>query len=258
MQDTQSLPDDRGVAIDQVGICDLAYPVRVPHPTMGTSATVGRFTMSVDLPASQKGTHLSRFVEVLHEHESELSVASLPALVEHLRKRLHARTARVEVRFDYFLERAAPVTGKKGLMHYECTFAGEVSDATREIRFGVKVPVTTLCPCSKAISDYGAHNQRSYVTLLVRTTDPPVPLERLVDVVESSASSPVYPVLKRPDERHVTMHAYDNPAFAEDVVRNVAVKLREDKRIGWFRVHVENIESIHNHNAFSTIEWKRG
>jgi GTP cyclohydrolase I len=258
MQDIQGLADERGVAIDNVGVSDLKYPVLVPHPTMGRSATVGRFTMSVGLPASQKGTHLSRFIEALHEHEGELSIAYLPTFVEQLRKRLHAISARVEVGFDYFLERAAPVTRKTALMHYECMFVGEVGEKGQDIRFGVKVPVTTLCPCSKAISDYGAHNQRSYVTLLVRTTESPVSLDHLIDIIERSASCPVYPLLKRPDERHVTMQAYDNPTFAEDVVRNVAVQLREDKRIGWFRAHVENIESIHNHNAFSVIEWTRG
>ena len=187
-----------------------------------------------------------------------VTVRTLPRILRALRERLQAETARMEVIFPYFLERRAPVSGACGLMDYECSLVGEANGERADFVLGVRVPVTSLCPCSKAISDYGAHNQRTYVTVEIRTVPSPadsfVWIEELVEVAESSASAPVYPLLKRPDERHVTMQAYDNPAFVEDIVRDVALKLRQDARVAWFRVHARSDESIHNHCAFAEVE----
>lgn len=264
LEDVQNRADGRNVSLDRVGVGDLRHPIRVLDRERGTQDTVATFSMSVSLPHYVKGTHMSRFLEVLNEHRGEVTMRTLPSILESLKERLDAAGARVEVSFPYFLEREAPVSGAKGLMDYECSFVGELrDDKEADFVLGVKVPVTTLCPCSKAISDYGAHNQRGYVDMEVRSraTASGLPdvvwIEELVEVAERSASAPVYPLLKRPDERYVTMQAHDNPTFVEDVVRNVAIRLREDKRIIWFRVHAENQESIHNHSAFARIEWSR-
>lgn len=218
--------------------------------------------MSVSLPHHFKGTHMSRFLEVLNEHRGEVTMRTVPQILRELKKRLEAERARIEVRFPYFIERFAPVTGSSALMDYECTFIGE-SNAKDDFLLRVRVPVTSLCPCSKAISDYGVHNQRGYITVEVRRrqTEEGHPaiiwIEELIDIAEQSASAPVYPLLKRPDERHVTMQAYDNPVFVEDIVRNVAVRLRADDRVSWFRVHTVNQEGIHNHAAFAEVSWSR-
>ena len=264
LEDVQSQADRRNIPLDQVGVNDLRYPIRILDRERGTQDTVATFSLSVSLPHHVKGTHMSRFLEVLNEHRGEVTMRTLPNILTDLRERLHAEGARVEVSFPYFLEREAPVSGAKGLMDYECSFVGELrDDAESDFILGVKVPVTTLCPCSKAISDYGAHNQRGYVEMEVRTraTVDGLPevvwIEELVEVAERSASAPVYPLLKRPDERYVTMQAHDNPTFDEDVVRNVAVRLREDERIVWFRIRAENQESIHNHSAFARVDWSR-
>jgi GTP cyclohydrolase I len=206
---------------------------------------------------------MSRFIEVLNCHRGEVTMRTLPLILSELKARLDAESAHMEVAFPYFVERTAPVSGSTALMDYECTFTGEVNGGKQDFVLSVRVPVTSLCPCSKAISDYGAHNQRGQVTIEVRSrsTEEGLPalvwIEELIEVAESSASAPVYALLKRQDERHVTMQAYDNPVFVEDLVRNVAMKLQADDRINWFRVHVLNQESIHNHNAFAEIEWWR-
>lgn len=263
MEDVQSRADDRQIPIDQVGVSDLRYPIVVLDRELGKQQTVARLTMSVSLPHHFKGTHMSRFLEVLNEHRGEVTMRTLPAILGSLKERLEAERARVEASFPYFLERAAPVSGARGLMDYECSFVGEANGAQDDFVLGVRVPVTTLCPCSKAISDYGAHNQRGQVTIEVRTVRAPggepaiVWIEELVEIAEASGSAPVYALLKRADEREVTMRAYDNPVFVEDVVRNVALRLREDPRVAWYRVHAVNHESIHNHSAFATIEWTR-
>jgi GTP cyclohydrolase I len=263
MEDVQSRRDQRNIAIDQVGVSGLRYPIVVLDREHGRQETVARLAMSVGLPHHFKGTHMSRFIEVLSEHRGEITMRTLPAILHDLCGRLDAEHAHVEVSFPYFLERIAPVSGARALMDYECTFVGKISQGTEDFVLGVTVPVTSLCPCSKEISDYGAHNQRGYVTIEVRTAlgadqHPEIVwIEELVEVAEQSASAPVYALLKRPDERHVTMKAYENPAFVEDIVRNVAVRLQEDSRVNWFRVHVENHESIHNHNAFARVTWTR-
>jgi GTP cyclohydrolase I len=204
---------------------------------------------------------MSRFIEVLNVHRGEVTLRTLPHILGELKERLQAESARIEVRFPYFVERVAPISQASALMDYECSFVGEVAGTNEDFVLGVEVPVTSLCPCSKAISDYGAHNQRGYITIEVRTHrkesgEPElVWIEELVEIAECSASAPVYPLLKRADERHVTMQAYDNPVFVEDIVRSVAVRLQADPRVVWFRVLSRNDESIHNHSVFAEIEW---
>jgi GTP cyclohydrolase IB len=261
--DVQSRRDLRRIPIDQVGVSDLRYPIVVLDRANQRQQTVARLRMSVNLPHEFKGTHMSRFLEVLNQHRGEVTMHTLPAILAELKARLDAESARVEVEFPYFLERSAPATGARALMDYDCTFVGEMNGGGADFVLGVRVPVTSLCPCSKEISDYGAHNQRGFVQLEVRTGGNPngehafVWIEELIDMAEQSASSPVYPLLKRADERHVTMQAYDNPVFVEDIVRNVAELLQADRRVAWFRVEAENHESIHNHSAFARIDWTR-
>jgi GTP cyclohydrolase I len=257
MEDIQGRRDDRAIDLDQVGVSGLRYPIVVLDRNNEKQHTVATLTMSVNLPHHFKGTHMSRFIEVLNTHRGEVTMRTLPRICAELRERLEAESARIEVHFTYFIEKAAPVSGAKALMDYECRFVGEVTESKEEFTLGVTVPVTSLCPCSKAISDYGAHNQRGHVSMDVRTrrhtdgTQDLVWIEELVEIAEKSASAPVYPLLKRADERFVTMQAYDNPVFVEDMVRNVAQWLRSEPRITWSRVHVVNHESIHNHGAFA-------
>jgi GTP cyclohydrolase I len=262
MDDVQNRPDDRRIPIDKVGVSGLRYPIIVLDRRDGRQETVATLSMSVSLPHHFKGTHMSRFIEVLNAHRGEITMRTLPQILHELRRRLDAESAHIEVRFPYFVERTAPVSEAKALMDYECSFVGE-SNHRDDFVLGVRVPVTSLCPCSKEISDYGAHNQRGYITIEVRSTPPGeggeniVWIEELIEVAERSASAPVYALIKRADERHVTMQAYDNPVFVEDMVRNAAVQLQRDERVDWFSVQAVNDESIHNHNAFARIEWSR-
>ncbi len=263
MEDIQNLSDDRRIPINKVGVSDLRYPIVVFDRERGKQETTARLTMSVNLPHHFKGTHMSRFIEVLNEHRGEVTMRTLPTILHTLRDRLEAESAHIEVAFPYFLERTAPVSEARALMDYECTFVGEANGGKDDFILGVQVPVTSLCPCSKAISDYGAHNQRGYITIEVRSIQGKdgnpqlIWIEELIEIAEKSASAPVYPLIKRADERHVTMQAYDNPVFVEDMVRNVAVKLQADWRVAWFQVQAVNQESIHNHNAFAQVEWFR-
>lgn len=263
MIDIQNELDDRQIDIDQVGVSDLRYPITVLDQAAERQSTVASITMSVNLPHHFKGTHMSRFLEVLNEHRGEVTMRTVPAMLRELKEKLEAESARIEVSFPYFLERSAPVSGATGLMDYECWFHGESNGGADDFVLGVRVPVTSLCPCSKAISDYGAHNQRGNISIEVRSCPDGdgkpslIWIEELVSVAEKSASAPVYALLKRDDERHVTMQAYDNPVFVEDMVRNVAARLQDDARVEWFRVHAVNHESIHNHGAFAKIEWRR-
>jgi len=262
LTDVQNSKDGRGVALDQVGVRDLKYPITVLDPEDETQQTVAKVSMSVGLPQEFKGTHMSRFVEVLNEYRGEFTMHTLPGLLQELQDRLEAEQARIEIQFPYFLERTAPVTGKNALMDYECSFVGEVNGEGSTFTLGVTVPVTSLCPCSKEISDEGAHNQRGHVDIKVRSVPNEegyptmIWIEELIEMAESSASAPLYPLLKRPDERHVTMEAYQNPAFVEDITRDMAVRLKEDERVEWFHLQVENFESIHNHNAFAEVMWE--
>ena len=263
MEDVQSYADERQIAIDRVGVRGLRYPITVLDPSNRTQETTAEVTMSVSLPHQFKGTHMSRFIEVLNEHRGEVTLRTLPTILADVRQRLEAEQAHVKVAFPYFIERTAPVSGAKSLMDYECWFLAESSGAESDFVLGVDVPITTLCPCSKTISEYGAHNQRGHVRVQVRTSIRDsggceiVWIEELVELAEDCASAPLYPLLKRSDERHVTMQAYDNPAFVEDVVRDISARLRSDSRIQWHSVDVETLESIHNHNAYASIEWGR-
>lgn len=260
MLDVQSSPDERGIAIDRVGVSDLRYPIVVLDRQNREQHTVATLTLSVDLPHHFKGTHMSRFVEVLNQHHGDMTMRTIPAILEELKVRLEAEKAHIEVEFPYFLSKAAPVTGMKADIDYDCRFTGEANGSKSDFVMEVTVPVTSLCPCSKEISAYGAHNQRSRVTIAVRTRKKEdgswdfVWIEELIDIAEKSASAPLYSLLKRPDEKFVTEQAYDNPVFVEDLVRGVAGRLKEDERITWFRVRSVNEESIHNHNAFAEIE----
>ena len=259
LPDIQSTPDGRQIAIDQVGVCDLTYPIVVLDRQNQKQQCAARLSLSVSLPHHFKGTHMSRFLEVLAEHQGEFTMRTVPAILHDLKQRLDAESAQIEVEFPYFLQRTAPVSGLSAPMDYLCTFVGESNGKSDDFVLKVRVPVSTLCPCSKEISDYGAHNQRGYVTISVRTNKKVdsswdfVWIEELVEIAESSASAPIYPLLKRSDERHVTMQAYDNPTFVEDVVRNVAHKLQQDARVSSFEVRCVNHESIHNHSAFAVV-----
>ena len=248
------------IPINHVGVTDLRYPIVVLDKTNKKQNTVAYVSMAVDLPRNFKGTHMSRFIEVLNKHRGEITMRTIPKILNDLLEKLNAERSKIEVRFPYFIEKEAPKSKARAIMDYDCKFTGEVINGVSDFLMNIKVPVTSLCPCSKAISDYGAHNQRGYIDISVRnTTDKAgnykfVWFEELIEMAEQSASCPVYPLLKRPDERYVTMLAYDNPVFVEDIVRNMASLLLKDKRIKWFAVRVENMESIHNHNVFAVIE----
>ena len=243
----------------EVGISGLRYPVTVWDRENGSQATVAEVSMSVDLRADVKGAHLSRFVEVLEDSGVTLSPQAMPVILGNLRQRLAARRAEFSADFPYFMRRSAPVTGATARMDYQCRLSARSDGSTTVTTVGVRVPVTSVCPCSKAISDYGAHNQRGYITVRVRPRDEgdgPVAVwaEDLIEIAEASASSPVFPLLKRPDERYVTMQAHDHPVFVEDMVRAAAVALSDDDRMTWFSVEAVNDESIHNHAAFARID----
>ena len=263
LQDLQNARDERALPIDQVGVSGLRVPIVVLDRQRGRQETVAQITLSVNLPHHFKGTHMSRFIEVLNRHRGEVTMNTVPAILADLKACLAAESAMVEVAFPYFLEREAPVSKAKALMDYECRFVGEANGRRDDFILGVAVPVTSVCPCSKAISDYGAHNQRGRLEIQVRCRKRRsggrdlVWIEELIEIAEASASAPVFAMLKRSDERHVTMQAYDHPVFVEDMVRNAAGALKNDPRISWFRILAVNQESIHNHNAFARLEWKR-
>lgn len=251
LADMQNSLDERNIAIDRVGVRGIRYPISVLDRANAVQHTIGDFTLTVDLPHHFKGTHMSRFLEVLNEHRAEVSVESIPKILRALRERLHAESSHVDVSFPFFMEKAAPVTGKPGMMEFLCGFSA-TGGRTEDFEMWVQVPVTTLCPCSKEISDRGAHNQRGIVTTRLRTTEH-VWLEELIEMIEACASCALFPVLKRPDEKWVTEHAYDNPRFVEDMVREVALAFDRDERIEAYAIEVENHESIHAHNAYASL-----
>jgi len=251
--DVQSSPDSRKLAIDKVGIKAIRHPIQIMQRAGGVQHTVASFNMYVGLPHQFKGTHMSRFVEILSAHEREITVETFKVMIEEMVEKLEAEEGRIEMTFPYFIEKSAPVSGVRSLMDYEVTFVGQILDRKRCFAMKVLVPVTSLCPCSRKISAYGAHNQRSHVTVTAHTEDF-VWIEEIVDLVEKQASSELYGLLKRPDEKFVTERAYDNPKFVEDMVRDVAAVLNLDERITRFVVESENFESIHNHSAYALIE----
>ncbi|MHB8257821.1 MAG: GTP cyclohydrolase FolE2 [Acidiferrobacterales bacterium] len=251
--DVQNKPDTRHIAIDKVGIKDIRHPVRVKDRSQGEQHTIAHFNMYVELPHNFKGTHMSRFVEILNSHDPEISVESFKDMLTEMSARLEANTGHIEMSFPYFIDKSAPVSGVHSLLDYQVTFIGEIRDGHHVMTIKVIVPVTSLCPCSKEISKYGAHNQRSHVTVTVRTNTF-VWVEDLIDLVEKQASCELYGLLKRPDEKYVTERAYENPKFVEDMVRDVAAHLNMDERIDAYTVESENFESIHNHSAYAMIQ----
>ncbi|MBI1907224.1 MAG: GTP cyclohydrolase I FolE2 [Rhodocyclales bacterium] len=252
--DVQNSRDSRQLAINKVGIKSIRHPVTVKDRSGGVQHTVALFNMYVGLPHNFKGTHMSRFIEILNGPEREISVESFEPMLRDMVKRLEAETGHIEMTFPYFINKSAPVSGVQSLMDYEVTFSAEISEGS-EYSFTMKivVPVTSLCPCSKKISDRGAHNQRSHVTVTATLNDH-LWIEEIVQLVEEQASCELYGLLKRPDEKYVTERAYDNPKFVEDMVRDVAGLLNAEARISAFSVESENFESIHNHSAYAIIE----
>ena len=250
--DVQATEDTRQLAIDQVGIKAIRHPIKVKERDGGVQHTIATFNMYVELPHHFKGTHMSRFVEILNSHERELSVEAFQVMLREMVSRLEAVSGRIEMNFPYFVNKAAPVSGVKSLLDYDVTFVGEILDGKTCFSMKVLTPVTSLCPCSKKISERGAHNQRSHVTVTARTTAF-VWIEEIIDIVEKQASCELYGLLKRPDEKYVTERAYDNPKFVEDMVRDIAAILNKDKRIESYVVESENFESIHNHSAYALI-----
>ncbi|WP_306603818.1 GTP cyclohydrolase FolE2 [Azonexus sp.] len=251
--DVQSSADTRQIAINKVGIKSIRHPIKVQDKSTGVQHTVAMFNMYVGLPHNFKGTHMSRFVEILNSHEREISVENFPVMLRDMLVKLEAETGHIEMNFPYFINKTAPVSGVQSLMDYDVTLIGDISNGEIVTATKVVVPVTSLCPCSKKISERGAHNQRSHVTVTARTNDF-MWIEELVQLVEAEASCELFGLLKRPDEKYVTERAYDNPKFVEDMVRDVAARLNAEARIDAYVVESENFESIHNHSAYALIE----
>ena len=257
LPDVQSGVDRRDLAIQRVGVKSLTHPVLVAT-VRGPQPSVASIDMDVALPAEQKGTHMSRFVDVLQVHTEPLSMASMRTLLSKMVERLDASAGHIEVRLPFFLKKTAPVSGVESLMDYQLTLTIETDGAKTRFRQRVVVPVTSLCPCSKKVSDYGAHNQRSHITITAELSDE-VAIEEQIRIAENASSCEIWGLLKRPDEKYVTERAYNNPKFVEDVVRDVALALNSDRRIVAYTVEAENFESIHNHSAYALIEHdKRG
>lgn len=255
LRDLQSETDYRNLEIQKVGVKGLSYPITVQDRANGTQQTVASVTMSVLLPHRFRGTHMSRFVEILNRHRGNIASNNLKEILGEMKERLNAEVAHMELEFPYFIEKKAPVTKAKALQEYICRFSGSLGalEADTDFILTVKVPVTTLCPCSREISDYGAHNQRSIVSISIRFKEF-VWIEDLVELAESAASCALFPLLKRKDEKYVTEYAYRNPRFVEDVVRECALSLEKIDQVTWYQVEAENLESIHNHNAYAMIE----
>jgi len=250
--DVQNLADTRQIAIDRVGIKAIRHPVTVKDKTGGVQHTVAMFNMYVHLPQHLKGTHMSRFIEILNENELEVSVGNIEAILNEVASRLEAESGHIEMTFPYFINKSAPVSGVKSLLDYEVTYICEIKHGQHDIKVKVLIPVTSLCPCSKKISAYGAHNQRSHVTVTV-SMQGFMWIEDIIAMVEAQASSELYGLLKRPDEKYVTERAYDNPKFVEDMVRDIAGAFNREPRIKHYIVECENFESIHNHSAYACI-----
>ena len=252
LHDVQSRPDSRNIRIDAVGVKGMRYPVTIQAgerlvPTIATLA------MTVGLAAIEKGTHMSRFVELMEAQTEALNMLRFNGIVVDMLDRLEAPSGAIEMRFPYFVKKAAPISGAQSQLDYEVCWQGSVSDEGKySFWMHVMVPATSLCPCSKEISEYGAHNQRSCITIKAEVVDE-MPIEELIGIAERNASCEVYGLLKRPDEKYVTERAYDNPKFVEDLVRDVALSLNQDPRVGRYAVEAENFESIHNHSAFARI-----
>ena len=252
MPDMQKSRDTRRIPIDKVGVKDISYPIVVMDKNRSFQQTVARVNMYVDLPHHFKGTHMSRFIEILNRFKGDISIKNFSNILSEMKRKLKAKSAHLEVEFSYFIEKEAPVTGAKSLMEYICRFCGS-SNEKDDFYVGIVVPITTVCPCSKEISQFGAHNQRSIVTVNLRFKKF-IWIEDIILLIEECASCDLYSILKRPDEKFVTEKAYKNPMFVEDVVREIAKRLKGDQNITWFTVESENFESIHNHSAYAFVE----
>ena len=252
MPDMQKLRDHRNIPINKVGVKDIRYPIVVLDKSKEKQQTVARINMYVDLPHHFKGTHMSRFIEILNQYHGEISIERMDAMLRNMKEHLEASSAHLELEFPYFIEKQAPVSGARSLMEYQCRMVGSLDDGY-DFMLGVTVPLTSLCPCSKEISARGAHNQRSAVTVEIRYSEH-IWLEDLIAWIEACGSAPVYALLKREDEKALTERAYDNTMFVEDVVRAVTQRLFAVPEITWFRVACENFESIHNHSAYALVE----
>ena len=253
MTDVQGSKDIRRIPINKVGIKDIRHPVRVKDRSQGEQHTIANFNMYVHLPHNFKGTHMSRFVEILNSYEREFSIENFDKMLLEMAERLESEEGHIEMSFPYFVDKPAPISKVRSLMDYDVTLLGEIKNKKPCVAIKVLVPVTSLCPCSKEISAYGAHNQRSHVTVTVHTNGF-VWIEDIIDLVEGEASCELFGLLKRPDEKYVTERAYDNPKFVEDMVRDVAARLNADARIDAYIVESENFESIHNHSAYALVE----
>jgi GTP cyclohydrolase I len=254
MIDVQSLPDHRGVPIQKVGVKGVRAPISLRDRVNAVQHTTARVNLYADLPKDFKGTHMSRFIEVFNAHRDRLSMQGFLTMLDEIRASLEASTAYADLHFPYFIERAAPVSGQKSWSAYDCSFIGKVGESGKAFDVSVSVPVQTVCPCSKAISEHGAHNQRGLVTLTV-ALGPFFWIEDMVILVEESASSPVYTLLKREDEKYLTEHAYENPRFVEDLVREVHSRVAALDKFPRFSVEAENYESIHDHSAYAWVEY---
>jgi len=253
MPDVQSTPDTRQIPIQRVGVKAVRHPLTVRTQSGDAQPTVGTWNLDVHLPADQKGTHMSRFVALLEENKAPLEPATFRTLLAAMLQKLEAEAGRIEVSFPYFVNKTAPVSGVQSLLDYEVTLTGETRNGETRLFLKVLVPVTSLCPCSKKISQYGAHNQRSHVTINAELAGE-VAVEDLIRIAEEEASCELWGLLKRPDEKFVTERAYENPKFVEDLVRDVAQRLNADERIVAYVLEAENFESIHNHSAYAVIE----
>jgi len=255
MPDMQKRRDTRRVPIAKVGVKDITYPVVVMDKNRSLQHTVARVNMYVDLPHHFKGTHMSRFVEILNKYREQIALDKLETILDEMKAKLGSESAHLEIQFPYFIDKQAPVSGAKSLMEYNCEFNASMTDAL-DFVLTVKVPLTSLCPCSRELSRFGAHNQRSVMTVRVRYRDF-IWIEDLVELIEQCGSSPLYSLLKREDEKYVTEQAYENPRFVEDMVREAYVRLAAVENITWFSVEAENFESIHNHSAYAAVELDR-
>jgi len=256
MIDVQNSPDERQVEINKVGVKNIEYPITVLDKKNKIQHTIGKVNMYVNLPQHFKGTHMSRFIEILNEYRGTINIKAISTILDKMKEKLNAESAYLDVEFPYFVQKSAPVSGAKSLMGYTCRFLASLTNNRHSLIVEVTAPVTTLCPCSKEISRKGAHNQRSLVTVKVAFRKF-FWIEDLIRIMENSASSAVFSLLKRADEKFLTEKAYENPMFVEDVVRNIALRLNGHHNITWFRVESENQESIHNHNAYAMVEKAR-
>ena len=254
LPDTQNTTDVRNIVINEVGIKDILHPINFINRDQESLPSVANFTMTVRLPENVKGTHMSRFVEILNEKECAFSVQTFMNLVQTVADKLNSNSSHIIVDFPFFRKKSAPSSGVESLLDYHATLSGKIIDGKTDLSVKVVVPVTSLCPCSKNISKYGAHNQRSHITIEAKASEgSALYLEDLIDLAEQKASSELYAVLKREDEKVVTERAYDNPAFVEDIVRDIAVELNNNEKIDYYCLESENFESIHNHSAYAMI-----